>query len=324
MAEASNDLVIQWRQDEVLGWTALQRGMQASLAKTGLPVVRRQPTEFIKTFARGLAKAGLVRRVATFGRPRLVTLSWASDGPAWPDAYWCELIPWLYDCWEPDFPRWEAMIRRNRVRLAFFTARVAAEHFRKAIPGLETYWLPECQDFSLLYPNKPLAARPLHVLEMGRRLATVHDKIREPLEKAGKTHVYDRQGVHASAVPGLDALYKRMGDAAIVVCYPKSITHPASAGKVETMTQRYLEAFGSGCLAVGYCPKELSDLFGFDPVIALPEADPASQILSVLDSLEQYQEHADRCRRRAMEVGSFDVRAAEMLRIVRARGQTKA
>jgi hypothetical protein len=223
----------------------------------------------------------------------------------------------MFDCWGPQFPEWEALLRRHKVRLAFFTARAAAEHFARLIPGLKTHWLPEAQELSLLHPDRPLAQRSVHVLEMGRKFQTIHDKIREPLNKAGKTHVYDPPGGRsASAVPGLDKLYERMGDSAVVICYPKTITHPDGAGGVETVTQRYLETIGSGSLVVGHCPRELEDLLGFNPVIELSKDDPAAHLLDVLGSLDRYQPIADLARAKMLEVGGFDARAIEMLRVI--------
>lgn len=312
MNDLATKLVILWRDDEVEGWTALQRGMQEALLRLGVPAVHRQRSDAMRRFARLLSRAGLVRRVAPLGKRRLVTLAWRSDGPAFPDAYWCELVPWIYDCWGPNFDEWERLLRRNRVRLAFFTARAAAEHFARKVPGLTTRWLPECHELRLLSPSLPLRDRPVHVLELGRRLASVHDGIRGPLERAGKQHLYDK-GSHASAVPGLDALYKKMGESAVVVCYPKARTHPEGAGGVETVTQRYFETLGSGCLAVGQCPAELRDLYGFDPVIALRESDPGAHMLEILADLGSYQAHVDRCLARTREVGHFDIRAKQML-----------
>lgn len=304
-----------WQDTALEGWTALQHGMQRSLKKLGMPVIRRQRSELSRRLARGIAKAGLVRRFTTVGGRRLVTLTWRNEGPALPDAYWCEIVPWIYDCWPPQHAEWERLLRRNRVSLALFSARAEAEYFARAIPGLDARWLPECHELTTLFPQRPLAQRGVHVLELGRRMPSVHERIREPLAAAGKTHVYDR-GPHASAVPGLEALYRTMGDAAVVVCYPKSRTNPDAAGGVETVTQRYFETLGSGALAVGHCPAELRDLFGFDPVIALDERDPAGHIRSILDGIASYQAHADRCLARAREVGTCDVRAAEMLRMI--------
>lgn len=315
MTKARTDLVVLSRGDAVHGWTALNRGMRDALVRQGVPHVVRQRSEIAMKAAAAVGKLDVVRRIAPIGRRRLVTLSWGSDAAAIPDLLWCEIVPWIYDCWGPQFARFESMLQRNRIRLAFFSARSAGEHFAKLIPGLTTRWLPECMDLSLLSPSKPLAERSVHVLEMGRRVAAVHEKIRAPLEKAGKVHLYDKAH-HGSAIPGLAALYERMGDSAVVTCFPKSVSHPDGAGGVETVTQRYFETIGSGSLAVGYCPKELNDLFGFNPVIELSTSDPAGHMLEILGSLPAYQAHADRALARVKEVGGFDVRAAEMLRMI--------
>ncbi|WP_200382537.1 hypothetical protein [Thiococcus pfennigii] len=78
------------------------------------------------------------------------------------------------------------------------------------------------------------------------------------------------------------------------------------------MTQRYLEAIGSGCLIVGESPQEIIDLFGFDPVIPVDWKNPVKQLFNVLKSIESYQEHVDRCRLRFLEVGTFSSRVEKI------------
>ena len=65
-----------------------------------------------------------------------------------------------------------------------------------------------------------------------------------------------------------------------------------------------------------YSPKELEDLFGFNPVVELSSEDPARHMLEILGSLEKYQPLADRARAKVNEMGGFDPRAAEMLRVI--------
>jgi len=240
-------------------------------------------------------------------------MCWGFDSFAFPDAMWRTLIPWGFDCWGPEFPRWEATLRRHRVPLAFFSARDAANHFARAIPAMETVWLPEACDASRFAPGKPLHEREIKVLELGRKFERVHEKIREPLREHGHRHVYSLDGANTVLFAGLDALFAGLGDTAMALCFPKTVTHPEKAGGVETMTQRYLEFIGSGTLAIGRSPREIVDLFGFDPVIALDEGDPAGQILAILDDLPKWQAHADRARARLLEVGTFDTRARTML-----------
>jgi hypothetical protein len=180
--------------------------------------------------------------------------------------------------------------------------------------------LPEACDPSRFDARKPLAARSLTVLELGRKLERVHARIVGPLREAEVAHRFATRGSSTILFPGVDGLYAGLADTAIALCYPKSDTHPDQAGGVETMTQRYLEFIGSGCLAVGRAPRELVDLFGFDPVIALDESDPAGHILAIARDLARWQAHADRCRARLLEVGTFDARAASMLAVLRQRG----
>jgi hypothetical protein len=314
MSAKRSDLISVWAEHEVEGWTALPRGMRLALGRQGVPDIRRQTSGLGTKLAKFCGKYRLIRRLAPLGKRRLVTLSWARDSTAFPDAYYSEMVPWIFDCWGPEWPEWEKLLRRHKVRLAFFTARTSLEHFTKVVPGLTGYWLPEAMELSLLYPGKPLAERSVHVLEMGRKLVAMHEKICEPLVKAGKKHVYDKSGAQAAgAVRGLDELYRTMGDSAIVICYPKTLTNAQGAGGVETVTQRYLETIGSGSLVVGYCPKELEELLGFDPTVKLSDTDPAGHMLDILANLPTYQAQVDRARARLNEVGSFDTRAAQML-----------
>jgi hypothetical protein len=211
------------------------------------------------------------------------------------------------------FPLWESLLRRVRVRTAFFSARWAADHFARVIPGLRTHWLPEAGDPALYRPGKPLHLRRWHVLELGRTHDPVHRRIAGPLASAGRSHLFSEPGVRIPMFEGLEALYAGIAESAVMLCFPKSVTHPASAGRVETVTQRYFEAIGSGCLPVGVCPAELRDLFGFDPVVPLSPDEPERQLLDLLEHLEQHQPMVDRNLRRMREVGTFSVRATQML-----------
>ncbi len=306
-------LLVMCRDEPTRGWNLQTVGLSRALLRLGVPSVW-WPTRGLRwILGRAAARARLVRPLLRRPRTRLIApTAWASDSGAFPYAYWTELVPWIYDCWEPQFHRWERLLRRHRVRTAFFTARDAAAHFRRAMPGLETHWVPEAVDLDALHPGKPLADRSIHVLELGRRWALVHDRIREPLRLAGHRHQYSSQA--GPAIPGgYGDLNRALGDSAISLCFPKSVTHPEGAGGVETVTQRYFEVLGSGCLAVGTCPGELRDLFGFDPVIPVSREDPAGQVLKILERLDEYQPHVDRCLTRVREVGTFELRARTIL-----------
>lgn len=135
--------------------------------------------------------------------------------------------------------------------------------------------------------------------------------------------MYSAGGSEKPIYPTLDSLYQAFADTIISICYPKSITHPhgaqwaahpaCAAGTVQTLTQRYFETIGSGALAVGTCPRELSDLFGFNPVIELSLTDPAGHILEILKDPGVYQSHVEKCRVRLTETCTFAHRAKALV-----------
>lgn len=307
-------VVVLWDDQPPSTLNLLSKGMQDALAELGVPRARRRRTRAAQLLARVLGRAGLVRPLVARPRGRSITaLAWASHAPLVPDAYWRRMIPWIWDCWGPQFPRWEALLRTHRIDTAFFTARDAARHFARTIPGLRSHWLPEACDPAKYRPEQPLAARGIHVLEAGRKHEAVHRRIRGPLADAGRSHRFALDGTRTPIFEGADAYFRGLGDTAIMLCFPKSVTHPDEAGGVETVTQRYFESIGSGCLTVGLCPGELRDLFGFDPVITLSGGDPAGHLLELLADIGSFQPHVERCRRRLQEVGSFRTRARQML-----------
>lgn len=290
----------------------LMHGLQEALIRAGVPAIRRERSRLGQAVASAVSRAKIMRPIGRRRRAMVGFVAWGSDSAVFPDAFWNELAPWIFDCWGPQFPRWEALLRRHRVRDAFFSARQAASHFERVIPGLRTHWLPEATEPRWLHPEKPLIERGTRVLEMGRSFARVHDAITEPLAARGVRHVYQRPG-GPFLFEGVDGLYRGIGDTAVMICYPKSTTNPEGAGGIETATQRYFESIGSRCIIAGECPAELRDLFGFDPVIALPAGGEAEALLEIVNNLGSYQAHVDRAYARLLEVGTFEARARELL-----------
>ncbi len=315
-ASAASRIIAVANDEPIEGWTLPPRDFASALGRAGVPLVHQQRSGVARALYRALARAGLLRPISASRGVCIAPIAWANVGPAYPAAFRRELVPWIFDCWGPQFPAWERALRSQRCRLAFFSARAAADHFRNVIPGLDCRWLPEACDPARYSPGTPLHQRAIHVLELGRKHEPVHNAIRGPLEQAGKKHIYSLDGANTVLFSGVEALYAGLGDTAVALCYPKTVTHPAAAGGVETLTQRYFEVMGSGALAVGVSPAELRDLFGFDPVIPIDMRDPAGQLLEILANLHAHQAHADRCRARLLEVGTFDSRARDLLRVL--------
>ena len=253
---------------------------------------------------------------------RIVALAWTRDGGGFPDCLWSEVIPYVSDCWPQDYDRWIAKLRRMRSRVVFVSARSAADHLRKHLPEVSIHWLPEAVDADEWDPSKPLSERQLDVLELGRTYPRYHARILGQLG-GDISHRFAAEGSNTPVFPGFAALRAGLANTKIQVCFPKSITHPlrapdngAGADGLETVTQRYFEAIAAGSLIVGHGPAELTDLFGYNPVIDADLEHPVEQLRELLEHIEDHQEFVDRNLTRLGEVGTWDTRVTEMLGIL--------
>ena len=69
----------------------------------------------------------------------------------------------------------------------------------------------------------------------------------------------------------------------------------------------------SRIVMVGKAPKELIDLIGYNPVIDMDFSDPNSQILGILDHIEDYQDLVDKNRQTALEKGDWSLRIRDIM-----------
>jgi hypothetical protein len=209
-----------------------------------------------------------------------------------------------------------SFFKRQRVRIAFFSARQSAEHFAKALPNMKSVWLPEATDPSEYCPSKSWSERDIDVLELGRKNNRFHRKIAEPLAKGNKVHLFERVAGEI-IFPDRDALVQGLARSKISTCFPSSQTHPERAGSVETVTHRYFESMASKCLIIGHAPRELTDLFGYNPVIEVEEGREFEQIDSLLSNLESYADLIEKNYNRLLQVGTWKSRVANVLDTIR-------
>lgn len=293
--------------------------LEASLARQriGYTLAPRNPA--LDFAGRALAKLKLVRPVARVSRTAyLIPVGQGAEGRFFPVTYLHPVIPWIFDAWPNLWDRIERVCRRQRVRLAFFSARQSADHFREKL-GIDAVWMPEACHADFFDPSLPLRDRPTDVLELGRKHDAYHDAITPLLADIRKTHLYER--VKGQVIFPTDAdMRTGFNNAKISVCFPSSITHPARSGHVETVTLRYFESMAAKCLILGHCPAELRDIMGFDPVIAADMADPAGQIRHILEHIDDYQGVVDHSHAAVLERGTWDVRTRQLLTELDARG----
>lgn len=301
------DLVSQYQLD----------AMEIALARQGVPVQRVARPPLARLFERVAKHSGLVRNLTQRSQPRyLVPILRRSESDLIPVCYTHEIITWSFDCWPAEYALWERFFRRNRIHLAFISARSSAEILQARIPDMRIVWSPEATDPSCYDPLKPLHERSIHVLELGRRNPSFHEAVRPYLACGKRRHLYER--IPGEKIfPTRRTLAEGLGDAVISVCFPASITHPEAARGLETATHRYFESIASKCILVGKAPVELIDLFGYNPVVEVPHADQAvGTINELLEDPDSANALVQRNYLRLMEVGTWDVRAKEILEAI--------
>jgi hypothetical protein len=292
------------------------RAMEQALATFQLPCVVSPSSARERLIGKVLARLRLVRPCfRSRQRAFLVPIMHIQEYRFFPRAYWSELIPICFDCWPGRWHEWEAMFRRQRVKLAFFTARDAMREFARRIPTMNCQWLPEATDPTTWIATKPIAERKIDVLELGRKHDSWHSQVTTGLRDAGKVHLYEAAPgkiVFASRAELIDGY----ANAKVSVCFPQSETHPERAAGVETATMRYFESMASKCLVVGKCPQELADDFGYNPVIEVDMQQPLLQLESILNHLPAYQPLIERNYQMVLEKANWQSRFRQALEIV--------
>lgn len=146
----------------------------------------------INFFGRAFGKLGLLRNLtARSPYVYLTPMMGATEGRLFPQCYWAETLPCCFDCWPSQYDRWVSLFRRQRTRMAFFSARQSAERMRTLVPGLYAIWLPEAVDPMLYSPVRPLAERSIDVLDSGRQLSVYHERITAHSATRGLTHRFE-------------------------------------------------------------------------------------------------------------------------------------
>lgn len=293
--------------------------LEAALQRLNLKhaISPRNPTT--RYINKVLARLHLVRKIAPLCRTTcFIPFGQAAEYRFCPLTYFHEIIPWVFDSWPNLRERIAAMLRRNRVKIALFTARQSAEYFKEHL-GIDAIWLPEACNPDLYRPEKPLRDRPTDVLELGRKYDRYHSQITPRLEQLKKSHLYEK--IKGQLIfSGAEALTEGFANAKISICFPSSITHPERSGNCETVTLRYFESMASKCLIVGRCPAELIDIMGYNPVIDADLDNAAEQIETILSNIESYQDMADRNYQAVLEKGVWDVRVKQLLAELEKRG----
>lgn len=225
-----------------------------------------------------------------------------------PDYARYEIIPMIWDCWPKYVDKVCKWFKKHQVKTAIFTSSQTAELMRSRFPDMNILYCPEGIDTTLYIEGKPLKERSIDLFEYGRS----NDKVLKDTFPDNINHVCTK--VNGKFIFDNNQLVEALGNAKVTIALPRSITQPEIAGNIESLTQRYWECMLSRIVMVGKAPKELIDLIGYNPVIDMDFSRPSSQILEILDHIENYQELVDKNRYTALEKGDWTLRVWEIMK----------
>lgn len=199
----------------------------------------------------------------------------------------CRKAIYLFDAWPHEHDSILRFSGRFGVAHAFVSSSQAAERLDARSDTCRFHWLPEAVDPSV-YRSLPVEEREIDVIQFGRRYELYHEAISDTLRDRGYSYRFQRSPTELLFRSRSDFI-NGLARAKISVCVPSSLTHPDRSGDIETMTMRYLQSMASECLVVGYAPKEMIDLFGYNPVIEIDHKSPQKQIIHLLRHYSEYK-----------------------------------
>lgn len=193
---------------------------------------------------------------------------------------------YLFDAWPSRYPDIARFVADWQVDHLFVSASQSAARLGDAVTQCTVEWVPEGID-PACYRQCPVSQRDIDVLQLGRKYDQYHDLIVGELARSAHVYLFEKRPRHL-VFPTRDAFIDGLARTKISICVPSSITHPARAGDVATMTVRYLQSMASKCLVLGHAPLEMIELFGYNPVIEIDGSDPVGQLRHLLDRYDDY------------------------------------
>ncbi|HEX4639162.1 MAG TPA: hypothetical protein VH170_06730 [Chthoniobacterales bacterium] len=188
-------------------------------------------------------------------------------------------VLWTWDAWEPKLEKIAALAREARIDILLVSSLQSSELLRAKLQQVcEVHWLPEAVDVSE-YRAKAWNDREIDVLSFGRSLPRYKDAIRGA---KGLNCVLDKK------FPTKEEFISALADSKISICFPKAVTDPDIAGRISTVTLRYLQSMAAKCLILGEAPAETQEMFGYDPIVPVDWRDPVGQLLHITSHPEEF------------------------------------
>jgi glycosyltransferase involved in cell wall biosynthesis len=193
---------------------------------------------------------------------------------------------YLFDAWPVHHEMISRFVQTHHLRHVFVSSSQCVSMLKEMSGSNVFSWVPEGVD-SRKYRYSEYESKDIDVLELGRKYDVYHDHVVNALEDDGRVHLYEKTKGKL-IFPTEENLIDGLARTKISICVPSNITHPDRAGDVETMTVRYLQSMASKCLIVGHAPKEMVELFGYNPVVEIDMDEPVGQIREILENFSDY------------------------------------
>lgn len=193
---------------------------------------------------------------------------------------------YFFDAWDQSHSHIDQFIKTFSVDDVFISSQQATEKLNKLYPGRRYHWVPEGID-PAWYTYLEYSDKDIDVLQIGRRYDAYHNKIARELQSDGFNYLYENNPGEFIFPTRLD-FSRGLARTKISICVTSDITHPNRAGKIRTMTNRYLQSMASKALVVGIKPPELDVLFDYNPIVEIDMADPVGQLRNILNSYTDY------------------------------------
>lgn len=193
---------------------------------------------------------------------------------------------YLFDAWPNQQKSICKFINNFNIDNVFLSSSQATQMFKATNIKSHFYWVPEGIQQEL-YKHCPYDAKDIDVLALGRRYDKYHYNIVDFLDRDGKIYLYEKKKGEI-IFPTRNNFIDGLARTKISICVPSSMTHPERSGNIETMTIRYLQSIVSKCLILGYAPKEMIDLFGYNPLIEIDMKNSVRQMQSILNNFYEY------------------------------------
>ncbi len=193
---------------------------------------------------------------------------------------------YLFDAFDQNFSKIADLIDYFDISTVFFSSSQATDWFRAKYGPRRVHWIAEGVEPDGYSPSD-FGDRNIDIVQFGRKYDRYHKIVKRFALENNISYLYEKKKGEI-VFPDRDSFVEGLGRAKISICVPSCVTHPGRSGGVSTVTARYYQSMASKCLVVGVRPKEMDDLFSYNPIVEIDMGRPEKQLAHILSHFEEY------------------------------------